>query len=95
MRDHLGDERVGDRQRHRDRGARARDRLDRQRVADVVAARRRPTLRNGDAEQALPRRRVHHVERKLARLVDGRRALRDTLARELLDGRLEGFPVQG
>jgi hypothetical protein len=33
--------------------------------------------------------RVHHVGRKLAGLVDGRRPRRDNLARELLDRCLE------
>ena len=47
-----------------------RDRLDRQRVADVVAAGAAPRLRDRDAEQPVARRRVHHVGRELARLVD-------------------------
>jgi hypothetical protein len=47
------------------------------------------------AEQPLPRRRVHHVGRKLARLVDAGSALRDDLARELLDLLLERFLFGG
>ena len=91
VRDHFGHQRVGHRQRHRDGRAGPRDRFDRQRVADVVPAEAAPGLRDRDAEQPLPRRRVHHVGGKLARLVDAGRALRDDLARELLDLLLEGF----
>ena len=40
-------------------------------------------------------RRVHHVGRELARLVDAGRARRDDLARELLDRLLEGFLFGG
>ena len=43
LRERLGDERVVDRRDHRDHRAGRRQRLDGQRVADVVASRRRPT----------------------------------------------------
>src|SRR5205814_8863985 len=43
------------------------------------------------AEQPVGGGRVHHVRGVLARLVDPRRPLRDDLARELLDGGLEGL----
>ena len=91
MRDDFGDQRVGDRQRDGDGGARPRDGFDRQRVAHVVLAEATPYCRDRDAEQPLPGRRVHHVGRKLARLVDAGRPLRDNLARELLDVLFEGF----
>ena len=91
MRDHLGDERVGHRQRHRHRRAGACDGLDRQGVADVVLAEAAVHGRNGHAQQALVGRGVDHVGWKLTRLVDAGGALRDNLAGELRDLLLESF----
>ena len=61
VRNELGDERVGHRQRHGDRRARLRDRLDGERVAHVVAPGAAPRLRNRDAEQPMAGRGAHHV----------------------------------
>ena len=83
MRQQLGDQRIGDRQRHRNRRARLRDRLDRQRVAHVIEAGATPPAWNGHPEQAAAGGRPHDVERKLARLVDRRRTRGDHLLREL------------
>lgn len=91
MGDDLADERIADRQRDGDGGARLGDRLDGERIADVVAPRAAPRLRNGDAEQPLARGRVHHVGRELAGLVDARGALHDNLAREPFDLLFERF----
>ena len=58
LRERLGDERVVHRGDHRDHRAGARQRLDGQRVADVVAARAAPLRRDGHAHQAQLRRRA-------------------------------------
>ena len=91
MGDYLRDERVGHRQRYRDGRARLRDGFNRERVAHIVAPRPAPRSGNRDPEQPVRGGRVHHVRGVLARLVDPRRPLRDDLARELLDGGLEGL----
>jgi len=90
VRDHLGDEGIGHRQRHGDGCARACHGFDRERIADVVAPESAPRFGNRDAAQPFGRGRVQDVGRELARLVDARRALRDDLARESLGGFLEG-----
>ena len=95
MSDDLGDERIGHRQRHRDGRAAFGDRLDRQRVAQIIAAGTAPRDRNGDAEQPVLRRGVHDVGRVFAALVDRGGARRDDVARECFDGRLEGALFRG
>jgi hypothetical protein len=95
VRDQLGHERVGDRQRHRDGGARVRDRLDGEHVADVIASGAAPLFRNGHAEQPVLPGRVHDVGRKFAGLIDSGCAQRYDVAREGLDFLLEGFLFGG
>ena len=89
MRNHFGDERVGHRERDGHRGARARDRFNRERVAHVVAAGAAPLFRDRDAAQPVLRRRVDHICRELAAFVDARGTERDDVARERFDLLLE------
>ena len=91
MRDHLGDKRIRDGQRYSDRRAGARNRLDGQRVTDVVLP--QPAIRDGNrhAQQALVGSCVNHIGREFTRFVDAGGALRDNLAGESFDILLEGF----
>ena len=91
MRDELGDERIGHRQRDGDGRAGRRDRLEGERVAQVIAPGSAPSPGNRDAKEPLWCRGAHHVGGKLARLVDGGSPRRYDLARELLDRFLEGL----
>ena len=82
-RDRLGDERVVDGGDDRDHRAGRGQRFDRQRVADVVAARAAPLVGNRHAEQArAPASLAHQVARERRLLVDRRGLRRDALARE-------------
>ena len=90
--DELGDERVGHDERHGHRRARPRDRLDGERVADVVAAGAAPGRRNRHASRPWRGRRANHIERELAGLVDAARPAaprpRARTARSILEGAL-------
>ena len=76
-RNRLDDERIVDRGNHRDDRARARQRFDRERVADVVLAGAAPFGADRHAHQAERRELAHEVARERALVVNRRRLRRD------------------
>ena len=83
--DQFGDKGIRDGQRRGHRGARPADRLDGERVAQIVAAGSPPGCGYGQAQQAESRGGANDVGRKLAGRIDGGRARRHDLPRKSRD----------
>ena len=92
--DELGDEGIGHDERRGHRRARPGNGLDREGVADVVAAGAAPGRRNRHTRQAVDHRRANQIDREVAGFVDPRGLRRNRLAREPLDRVLEGALIR-